>query len=96
MLGLRCYMSFSVVVVSGGYSLAVLYRLLLWYSMGSRVLRLQQLRLPDSRTELYHTGVVAPGHVGSSLTRNEIHAPCIGWRILNSWTTREVPYFFLF
>ena len=63
-LGLRCYMSFSVVVVSGGYSLAVSYGLLivalLWYSMGSRVLRLQQLRLPDSRTALYHTGVVAP------------------------------------
>lgn len=57
-------MSFSVVVVSGGYSLAVSYGLLivalLWYSMGSRVLRLQQLRLPDSRTALYHTGVVAP------------------------------------
>ena len=28
-LGLRCYMSFSVVVVSGGYSLAVSYGLLI-------------------------------------------------------------------
>ena len=94
MLGLRCYMSFSVVVVSGGYSLAVLYRLLLWYSMGSRVLRLQQLRLPDSRTELYHTGVVAPGHVGSSLIRDKICVSFTGRPNLYHCLLKEDPAFY--
>ena len=27
----------------------------------------------------------------SSLTRDRTHVPCIGRRILNHWTTREVP-----
>ena len=34
---------------------------------------------------------VNPRHVGSSQTRGRTHVPCIGRRILNHWTTREVP-----
>ena len=36
-------------------------------------------------------GLVNPRHVGSSQTRDRTHVPCIGRRILNYWTTREVP-----
>ena len=35
--------------------------------------------------------LVALGHVGSSRTRDRTCVPCIGRRILNQWTTREVP-----
>ena len=35
-------------------------------------------------------GVSCPQHVGSSQTRDQIRVPCIGKRILNHWTTREV------
>ena len=58
-LGLRCYEGFSLVAMSGGYSLVALcgfslrWLLLLW-SMGSRVLGLQQLWCVGSV-------VVAPG-----------------------------------
>ena len=43
-----------------------------------------------------HTGFRSCGtrytwHVGSSRTRDWTHAPCIGRRILNHWTSREVP-----
>jgi len=33
--------------------------------------------------------LIAPRHVGSSQTRNQICVPCIGRQILNRWTTRE-------
>ena len=36
-------------------------------------------------------GLVAPQHVGSSLTRNWTHVLCHDRWILNHWTTREVP-----
>ena len=32
---------------------------------------------------MWHTGLVAPRHVGSSRTRARTHVPCIGRRILN-------------
>ena len=35
--------------------------------------------------------LVAPQHVESSWTRARTHVPCIGRRILNPCTTREVP-----
>ena len=38
---------------------------------------------------LWHTGLGAPQHVGSSQTRDWTHVPCIGRWILNHWTTRE-------
>ena len=37
------------------------------------------------------TGLVASRPMGSSGTRNWTHVPGIGKRILNHWTTREVP-----
>ena len=41
--------------------------------------------------ELWHTGLVAPSHVGSSWTRDQTHVLCTGRQILNHWTTGEVP-----
>ena len=38
--------------------------------------------------------LVAPRHVGSSLTREQIPVPCVGRRILNHWTIRAVPEVF--
>ena len=32
----------------------------------------------------------------SSLTRDKTHIPCIGRRILNHWTTREIPVYLVF
>ena len=55
---------------------------------------LQQLWLTGSRAQaqqLWCTGLVAPWHVGSSQTRAQTHVLCIGRRILNHCTTREVP-----
>ena len=37
------------------------------------------------------TGLVAPRHAGSSPTGDRTRVPCIGRRILNHRTTREVP-----
>ena len=97
---------FSLVAVSGGYSLlrcvgfSLQWLLLLW-STGSRHAgfsrcgsRAQQLWFAGSRAQaqqLWHTGLVAPRHVGSSWTRARTHVPCIGRWILNHCTTREVP-----
>ena len=64
----------------------------LWCT-GGRVRGLQQLWLTGSRAQaqqLWHTGLVAPWHVGSSRTRDQTNAPCIGRRILNHCATREV------
>ena len=61
---------------------------------GLQVRGLQQLWLTGSRLQaqqLWHTGLVAPWHVGSSQTRARTRVPCIGRRILNHCTTREVP-----
>ena len=96
----------SLVAVSGGYSSLrcadfSLRWLLLLQSMGSRRVgfsscgtRDQQLWLTGSRAQaqqLWHTGFVAPRHVGSSWTRARTRVPCIGRRILNHCATREVP-----
>ena len=40
---------------------------------------------------LWPTGLDALWHVRSSWTRDWTHVSCIGRRILNHWTTREVP-----
>ena len=80
-----------------------LWRLLLLQSTGSRHVGFsscgtwaQQLRLTGSRAQaqqLWHMGLVAPGHVGSSGTRARTRLPCIGRRILNHCATREVLYY---
>ena len=40
---------------------------------------------------MWHTGLVALWHMGSSQTRARTHVPCIGRWILNHGATREVP-----
>ena len=37
-----------------------------------------------------HTGFVVSWDVESSQTRDRTRVPCIGGRILNHWTTREI------
>ena len=54
-------------VVSGGYSRAAVHPVLLW-NIGSGVLGLQEFR---------HTGFAAPGHVGSSRTRDQSMSPAL-------------------
>ena len=39
--------------------------------------------------ELWHMGLVAPQHVGSSRTKNRTHVFCIGRQILYHWATRK-------
>ena len=41
--------------------------------------------------KLWHMGLVTLQHVEYSQTRDRTHLPCTGKRILNHWTTREVP-----
>ena len=56
--------------------------------------RPQQLWLAGSRAQaqpLWHTGLVALQHVGSSPTRTGTRVPCIGRWILNHCATREAP-----
>ena len=43
--------------------------------------------------QLWHTGLVAPWHVGSFRTRAQTHVPCIGRQILNHCATREALFF---
>ena len=45
---------------------------------------------------LWHMGLVAPWDVESSWTKDWTYAPCIGRWILNHWTTREVPWSWIF
>ena len=50
------------------------------------------LRLYSARAQyLWHTGLVAPRHVGSSQTRDRTPVPCIGRWILNHWAPRNYP-----
>ena len=52
----------------------------------------QQLQLPSSRAQaqsLWHKGLIAPKHVGSSQTRDQTRVSFTGRRILYHWTTRE-------
>ena len=44
---------------------------------------------------MWHTGLVAPQHVGSSQTRARTHVPCTGRQILNHCATREACLLFL-
>ena len=56
------------------------------------------LHLLGSRVQAGSCGtwaLVAPRHVESSCTRDRTHVPCIGRRILNQWTNREIQSWFL-
>ena len=97
----------SLVAASRGYSLLQcagfsLQRLLLLRNTGSRCIgfnscstRAQWLRHTGPRVrrlqQLWHMGLVALRHVGSSRTRDRTHVPGIGRRILNHCAAREVP-----
>ena len=68
--------------------------LLLFRTMGSRVHGLQQLQLFGCRAQaqkLWHTGLVALQHVGSSWIMDQTLVSCTGGQILYHWTTSEVP-----
>ena len=41
---------------------------------------------------MWRTGLAAPQHLGSSRTRDRTRVPCVGRRIPNHCTTREVTY----
>ena len=52
----------------------------------------QQLWLPGFRAQaqhLWHTGLAAPWHVGSSQIRDPTGVTCIAKQILSRWTTRK-------
>ena len=103
----------SLVEESGGYSslqcLGFSLRWLLFLrSTGSRRTGFhscgtwaQQLWFTGSRAQaqqLWHMGLVAPQHVGSSRSRDRTRVPCIGRQIFNRCAIREVllPLFLLF
>ena len=61
----------------------------------------RRLQSPGSVAVVHR--LVAQRHVGSSQTRDQIHVPCTGRKILNPWATKEVPslsfyygYFYLY
>ena len=82
-LGLCCCAGFSLVAESGGYSLAAVQGLLpavtsLVAECGLQACGLQCLWLPGSRVwaqQLWHMGLVAPQHVGSSWIRDWSYVP---------------------
>ena len=60
--------------------------------LSSCCMRAQQLRLVGSRAQaqqLWHMGLIAPRHVGSSWARARTCVSCIGRRIPNHCATRE-------
>ena len=63
---------------------------LLW-STSSRTRRLGGCGSRALAQQLWHTGSVAPRHVGSSQTRDQTCVSSTGRQFLNHWTTREVP-----
>ena len=86
-LGLRCCSGLSLALQSGGdYSLAVVNGLL----PAAASLVAGHGRKDAQASVGMCSGLVAPSHVGSSQTRDRTRVPCIGRRILNHRTTREV------
>ena len=93
-LGLRgCVRAFSGCREWGYSSLQCtgfsLWWLLFLCSMGSRHLGFSNFGLWAQ--QLWLLGLVAPGHVGLSLSRDQTHVPCIGRQSFNHLTTREGP-----
>ena len=88
----------SLVVTSSDYSLLQctgfsLWWLLLLRSTGSRCVGFSSC--VTWAQQLWHIGLVAPQHTGSSCTRARNCVTCIGRQILNHSTTREVPRYIL-
>ena len=76
----------SVVAASGGYSLVGMHPLLIVVASLVAEHRLLGVRAQS----LGHTGLVVPGPVESSWTRDRTHDPGVDRWILNHWTAREV------
>ena len=93
-LGFRCCASFPLVVASGGYSLAVMCRLLiagasLVTSTGSRCAGISSCG--TWAQWLWVMGFVVLEHEESSQIWDWTHVPCIGRQILYHWAPREAP-----
>ena len=97
MLGLHGCESFSLVIASGGYSLAVMHGFLIavalgTWNMGSRALGLQFLQHMGSvviAPRLYSTGSIAVGHrlscsVACGVFPDEASNPCLPHRHVDS------------
>ena len=104
MLGLHCWAGFSLAAQVGGHSccsvagFSVLWLLVakhrLWGTQASVIATLwaQQLQLPGSRAQaqyLWHSGLVASQHVGSSQFWDGTRVFCIVGSIIYHWATRE-------
>ena len=103
-LHLHCCRGFSLVVESRAYSLVVVLRLLLAVAAfvvehGLWGMQDSVVGLVGSRAQaqqLWHTGLVAPQHVGSSQTRDRTRVCCIDRQILYHWATREALFFSIY
>ena len=101
LLGLHFYVGFVLLAEIKGYSLGGVCGLLIAGASLSVEHRLQgaqaqQLQLLGSRAQspqLWHTGLAALQHVGSSHIRDQTHVSCIGRSILYHWATREAPIY---
>ena len=80
MQGLCCYTGFSLVTASWGYS---------------PVLIVVTTHCRAQAQWLWHMGLVAPQHVGSSRTKDQTCVSYIGRQIPYHWATREVLYIYL-
>ena len=78
---------FSLVSESGGSSLVEVPELLVAVTSVVEEHRLQQL---------WHTGLGALRHVGSSQIRDGTSVCCIARQILNYWTTMEAPIYIVY
>ena len=98
MLGLHCCAGFSLVAEAGGYSFVAVWQASLgaknrlWGMQASVAAALwaQQLQLPGSRAEaqnLWHSGLAALRHVGSSQFRMEP----VSSALLDGFFTTEPP-----
>ena len=101
MLGLRCCMDF-LWFWQVGITLVVVHRLRST-CLGARAPRhsgLQQLLFLGSRAQLWHAGLVALQHVGSSQTKDQTHAvsPAVGVGFFTSepWGKPGVGFFVFF
>ena len=92
MLGLCCCLGVSLLAVSRGCSLVTEDRLLTAVASLAADPRhtdfstwAQQFQLPGSRApalQLWHTGLVSSGNVGSSGIRGQTHSSCISRQVL--------------
>ena len=85
----------SLVVESRGHSLVVArgFLIAVAYCCGVQALGLAGFSSCGMwAQQLWCTGSVAPRHVGSSQTRDQICVPCIATQTPNHWTTREARF----